>query len=881
MYFRSCLIALIFPCALVAQPSTEDLNWRIDINLVTHDTVKPGSVIMILKRENRIVDYRVVAGAGRFSIDFTVKRGVYNLEISNHLYNASPGTIEFKVDSSKSDSVEYILRTLVRTLKPVHLKSIRNQPRVNQDTIEYTAKQYREADTRKIPDLLRKMEGFNVNQEGQIFYNGKEVSGILIDGDDLAGENYRLLSQNLSAEIVNKVQVVKNYNTNRLLKDRQGSDAVAINLIIDSLSRGRISGSALAGYAPEDRFITDIGISQINSNSKLMAFFNANNVAHSPAFSTGQSTGPDNEREHRLKRMLKPSSIVPPVTLQRYAGESEDATAAIMNSWSTGEYKFRSTLSYSHNSSLRLNSRVTKVFPGQYDEWNTSTTEHENINSSTAQWELSRRLDNKNNRVEYAEINIGAGQARTIFLNEISGKINDSLKEQTSLPELNLRAKLNETWKLKNGQVFHWQTRLQVSWSPGKIQLNTGRFTGYAGVDSIPRQYTQNVDQQNVSLSTSLSHFLRVSDFQLRNGLKLQIGLQEIACTSFQNSGIKIFPDNKTNVRQSSVSWSTAVLMNSHPKVQFSFQSEVSLHKSIINIKTYYNLVYRELINIVRRLSPFQSIMVTGEMSSRIPDQPEIYLGPILTGYTNIQFGLVKPVVKHLKNISASYVSANIFKASLLMISSNAFNVRNEELPSQLIEPGYTILYAGPGSRSSGINFQVNGEKFLLAVKSKLGVQGSIQSSINTFYLNREWSRGHSGYSQLEIRYMSAFKKMNFDFALKREFFSGSIEQMNVRNVSQSTRTSLIYRCRWKPVAKFKLVAEYSVKQLSNQNNRFHSLGVNASYRINKIVALFIDGHNLLDNRAIAFITISEYMTSLSRFGVMPRFVMLKVSVDL
>ncbi len=62
-------------------------------------------------------------------------------------------------------------------------------------------------------------------------FNGKEVDRILIEGEDLTEKNYQLLSRNLNANLVDKVQVINNFSTDRLLKevDNSGKDRYQSN----------------------------------------------------------------------------------------------------------------------------------------------------------------------------------------------------------------------------------------------------------------------------------------------------------------------------------------------------------------------------------------------------------------------------------------------------------------------------------------------------------------------------------------------------------------------------------------------------------------------------------------------------------------------------
>jgi len=112
---------------------------------------------------------------------------------------------------------------------------------IKKDTTEYLAKNFKTNETRKVEDLLKNINGFSITPDGKISYNGKIISALLINGDDLVQDQYTLLSKNLSADIVDKIQVIENYNKNRLVGSISKSGEIAINLKLDKKINGKLS----------------------------------------------------------------------------------------------------------------------------------------------------------------------------------------------------------------------------------------------------------------------------------------------------------------------------------------------------------------------------------------------------------------------------------------------------------------------------------------------------------------------------------------------------------------------------------------------------------------------------------------------------------------
>ncbi|MGL6269096.1 MAG: hypothetical protein ACRC2O_14280, partial [Chitinophagaceae bacterium] len=137
---------------------------------------------------------------GSFSIQVRLKHTEMFFLIVEHI-NASVKKIGFtvKTENDLIDLGEIELKDSIRVLQNVIIKSVPLPFAIRGDTIEFKAKSYRTAETRKVEDLLKNIQGFNLGNDGKISFNGKEVDRILIEGEDLTEKNYQLLSKNLNA----------------------------------------------------------------------------------------------------------------------------------------------------------------------------------------------------------------------------------------------------------------------------------------------------------------------------------------------------------------------------------------------------------------------------------------------------------------------------------------------------------------------------------------------------------------------------------------------------------------------------------------------------------------------------------------------------------
>ncbi|GAB6982646.1 hypothetical protein [Prevotella dentasini] len=119
--------------------------------------------------------------------------------------------------------------------KVFELKEVKVKPqkiRQDGDTLNYLVSQFMQKQDRSIADVLAKMPGITVNPSGQIEYNGTPINKFYIEGMDMAGGKYAMLSENLDARKVKKVQVMENHQPIRALRDIKFSEQAAVNIVL-------------------------------------------------------------------------------------------------------------------------------------------------------------------------------------------------------------------------------------------------------------------------------------------------------------------------------------------------------------------------------------------------------------------------------------------------------------------------------------------------------------------------------------------------------------------------------------------------------------------------------------------------------------------------
>ena len=130
--------------------------------------------------------------------------------------------------------------------------------RIAKDTLEFNAGSYRPREQDVVADVLRKLPGVTVAKDGSVTINGKPVTQIMVDGKKFFLNDPSLATQNLPADIVDKIQVVnKKSDQAEFSKVDDGQTEKVINLTLKKEKKRGIFGSYRLGAGSNDSY--DLG----------------------------------------------------------------------------------------------------------------------------------------------------------------------------------------------------------------------------------------------------------------------------------------------------------------------------------------------------------------------------------------------------------------------------------------------------------------------------------------------------------------------------------------------------------------------------------------------------------------------------------------------
>jgi len=232
------------------------------------------------------------ATKGMDSYAITNDKGKYVLNLKeNTAYSISVSFL-----GMQSTTVE-IVTTNVNINKNVALQDgaveldgveiIREMPvSIKGDTIVYNADSFKTGTERKLEDILKKLPGVEVNADGEIEVEGKKVTKLMVEGKDFFDGDTKLGVKNIPADAIDKIQVLRNYNENSILKGVENNqDNVAMNIKLKSGKKNFWFGDLTAGIGTgmnDSRYLINPKLFYYSPKYSINLITNFNNIGDLP-----------------------------------------------------------------------------------------------------------------------------------------------------------------------------------------------------------------------------------------------------------------------------------------------------------------------------------------------------------------------------------------------------------------------------------------------------------------------------------------------------------------------------------------------------------------------------------------------------------------------
>lgn len=236
----------------------------------------PSAIVSLIKKKSGLVlNFAITDIHGNYKIqnDTAVLADSLILYISNMGYYGMQVSI-----SKETENIFVSLKSLIVQLPSVTVRNSNNLIRLEGDTLNYKVSAFSQPHDRVIGDVMKKLPGIQVDDNGKITYQGKAINRFYIDGDNLLDGKYNIASNNIPINIVDKIQVLENHQPIKNLRNRELSDNAAVNILLKPDARLKLSGGGELGVATPSFYESTTNLMMFKKKAKFINYYKFNNT---------------------------------------------------------------------------------------------------------------------------------------------------------------------------------------------------------------------------------------------------------------------------------------------------------------------------------------------------------------------------------------------------------------------------------------------------------------------------------------------------------------------------------------------------------------------------------------------------------------------------
>ena len=726
------------------------------------------------------------------------------------------------------------------------------------------------------------MPGMEVNKDGTIFFKGKKISKVLLEGDDLTGEGYKAITKNLKPEFVEEVQALEHYVEDNLLKGIINSDDIVLNLKIKNKQAKKLIGSIDGGLGTNERRTVSTNLISFVDKTKAFGFANYNNLS-------------TESNQNSLELVDENRAFTGNDQIIRHQ-------VGTYNPFDAASYTINNTNQGSVNAITRLTDRF-KIGYGIFYLWNklygqttmrntyfglnalyTENNDDRTSLSKTFKADFSADYLIKNNARLWAKFAYKQVPERfnSIAYSVYNNLIGDTVLQNQADLNRNFNAQLKYTVKVNRTTAYLISARVLTDDIGQKYE------TASALYQSIPmfngtQNLLQTVNNNNFKLKLDFEGLKRyntsflylnvgneVNDFKIKSDL---LG-------RYQNNQISIGDAyvNDNMFKQNQTYLTGKYVYDNQPiKIQAQLKSSLLFLKNMGKDSTY--VILEPSLNFSYKLSDIQQLSV-GYNNKNVNPQPIEYYGHyILTDLRNFNSGLTNFYNYNTHGLGINY-NLNDFANSYfsLNVGINASYIKYGFLYTNFFENTLNYSRKEPFRGIKTMSSNVSTKKFFPLFS--LSITANYTLSYSTYY-----GKVVDVVNEYDAFNQNALLKINTGFDLPINFGLGTELQFNSRRskewkVAENKSYRHTFEYRYKISDQIFNFSSYNMYKMNGQN--FNLIDTELQYNPAKGNFKYsIQGKNLANLKAFTNLNITEVSSSNYSSSILGRYIMLNVSMSI
>tara|TARA_R110000765_G_scaffold214304_1_gene319380 strand:- start:363 stop:3125 length:2763 start_codon:yes stop_codon:yes gene_type:complete len=252
------------------------------VDAMTKAPLEASTVYAESIKDSTLVSYTVSDQKGVFELEGDTSLKEVNVFFSYNGYK--PHYIKVKL-GAQVDLGNVQLEEQAQELDAVLVVGDRVPITIKKDTLEFNADSFKTKPDASVEDVLKKLPGVEVDSDGKITVNGKEVDQVLVNGQVFFSNDPKVATKSLPKDIISKIQIMDTKTkTEEFTGEAGDGENKTINLTIKEDKNKGYLGRMAAGYGTDERYQVN-GLLNYFSDKKRVSFIASSNNINNSGFS--------------------------------------------------------------------------------------------------------------------------------------------------------------------------------------------------------------------------------------------------------------------------------------------------------------------------------------------------------------------------------------------------------------------------------------------------------------------------------------------------------------------------------------------------------------------------------------------------------------------
>ncbi len=276
----------LFSLSLLAQNTYSVKGAAIDTD--SRIKLTNTSICVLNAKDSILVNFTIAAENGSFAIS-GLPAGKFILLVTYPDYADYVETFTLDPANAAHDFGSIHMRLKSKILQEVLIKGEVRAIKIKGDTTEFNAKAYVTQPNAKVEDLLKQLPGIQIDKDGKITANGQPVPKVLVDGEEFFGDDPTLVTKNIRADMVDKVQLYdKKSDQAAFTGVDDGKTTKTINIQLKEDKKEGAFGKLSGGIGTNDYYEGQALYNKFKKNSKFSIY---GTLANTQAIGLGYEDG--------------------------------------------------------------------------------------------------------------------------------------------------------------------------------------------------------------------------------------------------------------------------------------------------------------------------------------------------------------------------------------------------------------------------------------------------------------------------------------------------------------------------------------------------------------------------------------------------------------